>query len=36
MSVFMYRRRLLYQVMSEAGFTGYENEWWHFNCGNEW
>ena len=27
-------RRLLYHVMTEAGFTNYESEWWHFDYGN--
>ena len=27
-------RRLLYHVMTEAGFTNYEAEWWHFDYGN--
>lgn len=25
-------RRLLYHVMHEAGFEGYEHEWWHYNA----
>lgn len=25
-------RRLLYRVMIEAGFEGYEHEWWHYNA----
>ncbi|MEO5949376.1 MAG: M15 family metallopeptidase [Candidatus Saccharimonas sp.] len=25
-------RRLLYRVMHEAGFEGFEHEWWHFNA----
>jgi D-alanyl-D-alanine dipeptidase len=24
-------RKLLREVMSEAGFTGISTEWWHFN-----
>ena len=28
-------RRLLYQVMIEAGFTNYAEEWWHFDYGNQ-
>lgn len=27
-------RRLLYGVMTEAGFTGNPNEWWHFGYGD--
>lgn len=27
-------RRLLYHVMTQAGFTNYEAEWWHFDYGN--
>ena len=25
-------RRLLYYVMHEAGFEGFEHEWWHYNA----
>lgn len=25
-------RRLLYRVMHEVGFEGYEHEWWHYNA----
>ena len=25
-------RRLLYHIMHEAGFEGYEHEWWHYNA----
>ncbi len=25
-------RRLLYRVMHEAGFEGFEHEWWHYNA----
>jgi D-alanyl-D-alanine dipeptidase len=28
-------RRLLYQVMIEAGFTNYAEEWWHYDFGNQ-
>ncbi|MBI3283002.1 M15 family metallopeptidase, partial [Candidatus Curtissbacteria bacterium] len=28
-------RRLLYWVMREAGFSGYDEEWWHFDFGNQ-
>lgn len=28
-------RRLLYRVMTEAGFTNYREEWWHFDYGNQ-
>ncbi|WP_197281963.1 M15 family metallopeptidase [Dethiosulfatarculus sandiegensis] len=28
-------RRLLYHVMTAAGFTNLPNEWWHFNYGNQ-
>ena len=27
-------RRLLYTVMTEAGFTNYPEEWWHFDYGD--
>lgn len=29
-------RRLLYHVMTEAGFTNYPYEWWHYDYGNQW
>jgi D-alanyl-D-alanine dipeptidase len=28
-------RRLLYQLMTEAGFTNYPEEWWHYDYGNQ-
>lgn len=28
-------RRLLYHVMTKAGFEAYSEEWWHFNAGNQ-
>jgi zinc D-Ala-D-Ala dipeptidase len=28
-------RRLLFQAMTEAGFTNYLEEWWHFDFGNQ-
>jgi D-alanyl-D-alanine dipeptidase len=28
-------RRILYHAMTEAGFTNFPNEWWHFNYGNQ-
>ena len=28
-------RRLLYAVMTQAGFTSYVDEWWHFDYGNQ-
>jgi zinc D-Ala-D-Ala dipeptidase len=28
-------RRLLFQVMTTAGFTNYSDEWWHFDFGNQ-
>ena len=28
-------RRLLYQVMTQAGFTNFPFEWWHFDYGNQ-
>lgn len=28
-------RKLLKQVMHEAGFTNYKKEWWHFDYGNQ-
>jgi len=28
-------RRLLYGIMTKAGFTNYVDEWWHFDFGNQ-
>lgn len=28
-------RRLLYHLMIDAGFTNYNEEWWHFDYGNQ-
>lgn len=28
-------RRLLYMVMTQAGFTNYPEEWWHYDFGNQ-
>lgn len=28
-------RRLLYHAMTSVGFANYENEWWHFDYGNQ-
>jgi len=28
-------RRLLYIVMTQAGFTNYPEEWWHYDFGNQ-
>lgn len=28
-------RRLLYAVMTRAGFTNYPDEWWHYDYGNQ-
>lgn len=28
-------RRMLYNVMTNAGFMPYADEWWHFNSGNQ-
>ena len=28
-------RRMLYSVMTQAGFEPYAEEWWHFNSGNQ-
>jgi len=28
-------RRLLYNIMTSAGFTNYPEEWWHFDYGNQ-
>lgn len=28
-------RRLLYTIMTRAGFTNYPEEWWHFDFGNQ-
>lgn len=27
-------RRMLYHLMTQAGFTNYDNEWWHYDYGN--
>lgn len=27
-------RRMLYQIMTDAGFTNLPTEWWHFDYGN--
>lgn len=29
------RRHLLRKVMEDAGFTAYENEWWHYRLNAE-
>jgi D-alanyl-D-alanine dipeptidase len=31
----MENRRLLYHVMVKAGFSSYEEEWWHFSYGDQ-
>jgi D-alanyl-D-alanine dipeptidase len=31
----MYNRRLLFGVMTKAGFTNYPDEWWHYDYGNQ-
>jgi D-alanyl-D-alanine dipeptidase len=31
---FLRNRRLLVHLMSQAGFTNYEEEWWHYDLGN--
>ncbi len=31
----LYNRRLLYEVMTEAGFVNYDQEWWHFEYGSQ-
>jgi D-alanyl-D-alanine dipeptidase len=28
-------RRLLYNAMVNVGFSGYDEEWWHFDFGNQ-
>lgn len=28
-------RNLLYSIMTEAGFTNYPEEWWHYDFGNQ-
>lgn len=30
-----YNRRLLYNIMTNVGFTNYPREWWHFDYGNQ-
>ncbi|MBN1334087.1 MAG: M15 family metallopeptidase [Synergistales bacterium] len=34
-SLVLKNRRLLYHVMTRAGFTNYPDEWWHFDYGNQ-
>ena len=29
-------RRTLYHIMILSGFTNYEEEWWHYDYGNQW
>ena len=31
-----FNRRLLHWVMSDAGFVGYSEEWWHFSYGDQY
>ena len=31
-----FNRRLLHWVMSDAGFVGYSEEWWHFSHGDQY
>jgi D-alanyl-D-alanine dipeptidase len=31
----LHNRRLLFNVMKTAGFTNYNEEWWHFDSGNQ-
>lgn len=33
--VFRNNRRLLFHVMSDAGFTSYDEEYWHYDLGNQ-
>lgn len=28
-------RRMLFEIMTEVGFTNYHEEWWHFDYGNQ-
>lgn len=32
---FLYNRRLLYNIMTDVGFTNYPEEWWHYDYGNQ-
>ena len=32
---FLKNRRLLYHVLTNAGFTNYREEWWYFDYGNQ-
>lgn len=34
-SICAQNRRLLYHVMTKAGFSSYDEEWWHFDFGNQ-
>jgi D-alanyl-D-alanine dipeptidase len=31
----LFNRRMLYAVMTRAGFTNYPDEWWHYDYGNQ-
>ncbi|MGM0421275.1 MAG: M15 family metallopeptidase [Bacillota bacterium] len=33
--LYLNNRRLLYNVMTEVGFTNYPEEWWHYDFGNQ-
>lgn len=33
--IILKNRRLLYNVMTEVGFTNYPQEWWHYDYGNQ-
>ncbi|PIR80410.1 MAG: D-alanyl-D-alanine dipeptidase [Candidatus Levybacteria bacterium CG10_big_fil_rev_8_21_14_0_10_35_13] len=33
--LFHYNRRVLYAIMTSAGFTNYPEEWWHYDFGNQ-
>lgn len=32
---YLHNRRLLFNLMTSAGFTNYTDEWWHFDYGNQ-
>jgi D-alanyl-D-alanine dipeptidase len=33
--IILENRRCLYHCMTQAGFTNYHEEWWHFDYGNQ-
>jgi D-alanyl-D-alanine dipeptidase len=31
----LYNRRMLYNILTQVGFTNYHEEWWHYDYGNQ-